>query len=359
MKKLIIILILLPIVASIASCSKENSFSPKDTDNIWKPDPTPDSIFSFLHYSDLHSSTATVKAANYYSLQLKNSCTINSGDMEVGNEIPDEILMSPVPVLTVPGNHDVYDYGQYKFRTYVMEKLQPCANVTFGSEKANYWTKDFQKGGYSYRFIGLDEFENNAEGVYFDHGMSVFTQEQIDWFIKTLEGSADFDGVVVVLHSMPALRDLNNKNEFVSELAKNFPHNYDYYSYDDRNIIPDIIESYSTGKNIDKSYYSKNRQIHVTTNFSTLADNFIAYLGGHLHYDIVEYLLEYPSQIVALVASPSYGYKSEHSDLSLRDANFLLNLYSVNPKRRQLKIQRIGASTTDSGALRREITLTY
>ena len=73
-------------------------------------------------------------------------------------------------------------------------------------------------------------------------------------------------------------------------------------------LIPDIVNAYQTGENLNDKRYPNSAVVKdtltVTTNFQGPHDNFIAYFGGHLHWDVTETLPYNPRQLQMLL---TYG----------------------------------------------------
>ena len=103
-------------------------------------------------------------------------------------------------------------------------------------------------------------------------------------------------------------------------------------------------------------------KVTVTTDFQGAHDNFIAYFGGHAHWDMVEHLKDYPRQLLSLVAYGGYRTGSEFNDL-IKSVNgphsFTINMNIVDFKNRKLTIKRLGSIVKVDGTKREEISFSY
>ncbi len=324
-----------------------------------------DSLFRFIHISDTHGSTVTIDAVNDYCSIHKCDFIILTGDVVPNKKIVESIKSSNTDYLIVPGNHDAYENegpGQFGFRSSFLDTIN--MPVSFPDKKINYWYRDYEKNGKTLRVIGLDQFEQNSFGN--TPGLfAIMTQQQIDWFIHLLEKSSEADGIVILIHmgfgnSNKGQRDTSNHNEFISELASSYNNSYDFYGPEDPFMIPEIMEAYSSGNNLDKIYNkgTKYEKI-VRTDFSKASDNFVGYFGGHLHWDEVEFLNSFPNQLQCLVAFCGNGKGSNWNDLIKTDYTYNFNVVDVDFTSNSLRIVRQGASRTISKQNRKEISFPF
>lgn len=333
----------------------------------------PTSDISFLHISDTHGSSISV----YPMVEFLNNTSCDFGVI-TGDVLPNDVMMgyigsSQKPIFMIPGNHDAYDgWGQYGFRQYISNANISIPNVVYGDDKANYFFYDLKKNGYQLRIIGIDQFEIDAVPSSGSPNV-IMTQKQIDWFIRVLKESYDLDGIVILIHdgfgnSAKGSRDINNKTEFTSIFAYRFPNSYDHNGNFDPCLIPDIVNAYKTGENIMNREYpigTNNGKIVVNTDFSGGHDNFIAYLGGHLHWDVTEYLNYYPNQLQILIA---FGGEGEGTPLSHYDDlyketygkfSYCINEYSIHFSRKEIEINRLGKDSVINGTTRKIIKFKY
>ena len=105
-----------------------------------------------------------------------------------------------------------------------------------------------------------------------------------------------------------------------------------------------------------------SQMINVTTHFNEPHNNFIAYYGGHVHFDVVEYLSEYPNQLMSIIA---YGGRGKGNNLNdLIKTNTGVDSYTINPSNinfttHEHKIVRLGSQRKDDGTLRESILFNF
>ena len=268
-----------------------------------------------MHISDTHGSSISV----YPMVEILNSTSCDFGII-TGDVLADDIMMgyirsSQKPIFIVPGNHDAYDIpqGQSTFRSYVLDGINKSTKIQYGNDGANYFYADLTKNGKTTRIIGLDQYEIEKVGLADKHNI-VMSQHQINWFITLLKDSYDIDGIIILIHNgfgnnTYGQRNTGNRNSFISTLAYDFK-SYLYYGKDYPLMLPDIINAYMTGYNItDKIYPSgyDGVDLKVTTDFTGSHHNFIGYFGGHVHWDLCEYLKDFPSQLQLLMCYSGLG----------------------------------------------------
>ncbi len=341
-----------------------------------------DRRMSFLHISDTHSVDVTLLPA----LEILNSDPTYSFMILTGDFLPTETMMQEVeasekPVFIIPGNHDswneenvTYSYGQQGFREQVLNRLYPNGEVNFGDDVANFFYVDVTQNGCTIRVIGLDlyDFDNMGKPVVMNS--VVFSQQQIDWLIDVLENSGDKDGIVIMTHngfgnSKQNTRDPNYVNEFVSINAYGWWDTYNYVGDGDAILIPSIIEAYMTGNNLTDAEFKSghkvkkvSQMINVTTHFTGPHNNFIAYYGGHLHFDIVEYLSEFPNQLMSIIAYGGRGKGNTWNDLvktNTGEDSYTINASNINFTTHEHKIVRLGSKKKDDGTLRESILFNF
>lgn len=356
------------------SCDSENDAYYIDNKTLVSSIPSNDlGDISFMHISDTHGSSISVKAM--VEALNKSSCDfgIITGDILPDLYMQDVINSSQKPIFLVIGNHDAYnDYyyegkGQYGFRKTVIDNNITVKNLNFGDNKANYYYYDYSKGGYILRIICLDQFELDAVARL---GLDdvIMSQKQIDWFINVLSNSYQVDGIIILIHegfgnSKKGARNINYTNNFISCLAVNYGNSYDFNGDFDPFVIPDIVEAYQTGKNISNQIYSSgidDSPIHVTTNFGEIKNqNFIGYFGGHLHWDVVEFMQSFPNQLLVLMAYSGNGLGGNYNDLIKSDdgkSSYNINLNILKFDDQLFEIYRLGAQQTVSGVERKNIS---
>ena len=346
------------------ACSSEESYS--IINEIPARSATHEDDIFFLHISDTHGSSISVLPM----VEVLNNSNCDFGII-TGDILPDDYMMNIInssikPIFLVSGNHDAYEgQGQYGFRVNVLNKNTTVSNVFYGDDRSNYYYYDLKKSNKVFRVICLDQFEIDAVERVGIHEV-IMSQRQIDWFIHVLEGSYSVDGIIILIHEgfgnkFVGQRDTNNTNKFISCLASTYHNSYDFWGKANPLMIPDIIEAYMTGENIINQSYSSGSNsltINVTTKFIGEHTNFIAYFGGHLHWDEVEYLATHRNQLLVLIAYGGVGTGSKWNDLikseSIQDS-YNINYNVVDFHKNIFTIYRLGAKQTKSGIIRDSI----
>ena len=321
----------------------------------------------FLHISDTHGSLVSV--IPMVDILTNSECDfgIITGDVCADDNLLSIINNLKKPIFLIPGNHDAYDThnGQTHFRYEVLGKMKNSLKLNFGSVNANYYYVDFHKNGKITRIIGLDQYEIETEGNPNPYNV-VISQHQIDWFINLLQSSYDVDGIMILIHSgigcgIQRKRNLENRNSFISTLAYDYP-GYEFYGYSSPFIIPDIVKAYMSGVNIMNKQYPSGfdgNVITVNTAFNNEHHNFVGYFGGHIHWDLCEYLPDYSHQLQVLMCFSGIGtgqYMSiEYNDLiKTKNGNnsYNINCNLIDYQNRYLNVYRFGAKNLVTGGTR-------
>lgn len=367
--------LLCPLLACLLnSCSDDLTFRAEDV--VLESDLAANQDqLTFVHISDVHRSNISLSPALYYLNHTPSSFGLLTGDVMATGGMLNEMKQSEKPMLLIPGNHDAYTWyaysvGQYGFRTHVLNAIGQDQHVVFANSQDNYWYQDFRKGEYTLRVIGIDQYE--VESVQEDPNSlnCVYSQSQIDWLVNLLENSGTCDGIIIAIHAgfgnkYVWSRDTSAADNFISLYVGNYENSYDYQGLGAIKIIPDIINAYQTGVNLTDRKYSNSSNgdtLTVTTHFQNPHNNFIAYMGGHAHWDAVEPLTPYPRQLLVLIAYCGNGTGSPYNDLIKNTNNknsYNFNVNIIDFKKRQLKIIRKGANVKVDGTTRDSIVFNY
>jgi len=308
-----------------------------------------DSDFSFFHVSDTHGSSYTLS----YMVSLLNKTDalfgIVTGDIVMTPSMQHVISLANKPIFLMPGNHDIYDnMSQYGFRNDVLNASPWISEMCFGDSIVNYYYVDFGTNKKN-RLICLDQYEIEAVGVECAYN-NVMSQKQVNWLISCLESAEHYDSIIIAIHcgfgnSQNGGRDFSNKNSFITITGGN-PESYEYSGPGNPCMVPDIINAYMTGNNISKTYPSgyTGIDLNVQTHFNSPHSNFILYIGGHIHCDIIEYLSYYPNQLQSIISTAYYVGASQYDDL-IREAKginaIVINDCFVNLSNREIQIVRL------------------
>jgi hypothetical protein len=324
---------------------------------------------SFLHISDTHGSSISISPM--ISILNSSDCDfgIITGDVLLNSSMMSYIHNSEKPIFLVPGNHDAYDVpnGQISFRNN-LEYLHKKKIVQYGNDESNYYYADILRNGKTTRVIGLDQYEIDKVGRAGTYDV-VMSQSQIDWFIDLLTHSYDVNGLVVLIHngmgnSAIGRRNVDNRNSFISTLSYNYA-SYLWYGSGNPLMIPEIINAYITGVNIKDKHYSSGYEgetITITTSFEGEHHNFVGYFGGHVHWDLCEYLPDYPKQLQILMCFSGFG-TGKYMDVDYNDIiksnsgedSYNINLNVIDYQMKSLNIYRLGARKLCTGGTRDSI----
>ena len=326
---------------------------------------------AFVHISDIHESPLSLQPACDYLNTTPCSFGLLTGDILATDEIKTILRSTSKPFFLIPGNHDAYERGgEAAFRLDLLDMMQPVNQVTCGSPTGNYWYRDVSRGGKRLRIIALDQFQVDHYAKKERWSPTLLTQEQVDWFVSTLQSSYDFDGIIVMMHEgfgndVIGQRDPTQTGTFISLHAVDNPRSYEYAGNYNTLLIPDIVNDYQTGENLINSPNANANPrdiITVNTAFDGPHDNFVAYFGGHAHFDIVETLSDYPRQLQVIVAFGGYLEGSEYNDLIKTEQgedSYTINLNVIDFTTRQLHIRRLGSQHKVDGTLRQEATFGF
>lgn len=250
--------------------------------------------FTLAHFTDIH---------NFYDLfaeglnvvQSKVNAVINCGDDSQGVTADDVPIIkedlqdimnvvsqnNQLPYIPNVGNHDFTGLTKQEYFDIV------CANIsgiTWGNEAGyrTYGYIDFTDSTYegNYRIIMLDPFDYN-DGQYsnpYYNMYVVFSQNQINWLIDTLEDAAS-KGLNVITTMHFSFGD--NNLPFGEELAKP-----DAHYCQDAFMIPDIIKAIQNKATLNKTYIDSQggNNISINKDFTDVAQlKYVCHLFGHIH----------------------------------------------------------------------------
>lgn len=250
--------------------------------------------FTLAHFTDIH---------NFYDLfaeglnvvQSKVNAVINCGDDSQGVTADDVPIIkedlqdimnvvsqnNQLPYIPNVGNHDFTGLTKQEYFDIV------CANIsgiTWGNEAGyrTYGYIDFTDSTYegNYRIIMLDPFDYN-DGQYsnpYYNMYVVFSQNQINWLIDTLEDAAS-KGLNVITTMHFSFGD--NNLPFGEELAKP-----DAHYCQDAFMIPDIIKAIQNKATLNKTYIDSQGENNISINkdFTDVAQlKYVCHLFGHIH----------------------------------------------------------------------------
>ena len=332
------------------------------------PPPEPEDSICFMHISDTHASDITLK--KMIELLDTGECAfaVITGDLMPTTTMLNELKAAQKPIFQIPGNHDAWDgLGQRGFHEQVQLTTNLNYDIHYGDDVACYFYADVQQNNRTLRVIGIDQYEIETVGQTHTNSAIVYSQKQIDWFINVLENSDDVDGIIILAHAgfgnhAIGARDMNYVNEFISINAWTFMFGYLHDGISYPLMIPEIVEAFSTGVNMENVRYCNGIEgdtITINTHFTGPHNSFIAHYGGHIHFDIVERLPDFPWQTMAIIAYGGKGKGNNWNDLvkpSSGELSYTINRNIVNFTTRNHTIRRLGSVEKDDGTFRRSIS---
>lgn len=260
--------------------------------------------FCMLIAGDMHTDPTRMKRLiEYLNAVDAFDVGIMLGDIS-GNTFADSIsyyssaLMSTQrPFLTVLGNHDV---GGATSDAELYQKyggLFQYANLASGEPVSGkcYYYKDFSS--YKIRIIVLMQYDLVTRTS--DTGDLCFGQEQVDWLITTLSSTPSDYGVIIAEHTNPSRYMTYNLNaEYTSSTWYQSNYAPTVMSGDP---VPDIVNAWINGTTLSQTYsYTYENppsDLTVSADFTTRgAGEFITYIGGHWHMDVLGTPTSYTDQ---------------------------------------------------------------
>lgn len=274
--------------------------------------------FNFLFFSDIHYNSTNadlnlvelLNFARHPLIASDISTILCGGDVCNGqygrtkatavseiNSFKDRLLQSPVPAISILGNHD-----DNVSRTGRTNPTNTFVNAITKTEQYNLMLKPFSdkwnvfktvaNKGYFHadfddhkiRVIGTDAYDwpvenNGSGGVKYKSDLAgqYFSQAQLDWLFTTLRDTPAGYAIILLTHC-PVRTGLTWSQGFVQGV----------------NVLPNIINAWKKGLTYNHSW-SSSAYPELNTNkvfaFTGSGKEFICYLGGHVH-SLISYVTE-------------------------------------------------------------------
>ena len=327
----------------------------------------PDKLFAMLVTTDIHEcQKELISAIDYLNYYDAIDCGICLGDVQARNYIETDGTWYSKPVLkskkefyTVLGNHDNGNSTDVKISAtpkMAFEKFILPTKEKIGIENLDkpYYVKLFDK--YQIALIVLNNYDApdtlDENGNYvIRREPVVFSQEQTDWFIKTLNSIPKDYHLIIAEHSYP-YSTIMEECEWTQSRIKRDVNN----PYGDNFMFADIVNAWINGTALNVKYEPIAHQnvlstINVDCDFTGRGEgNFVCYIIGHHHYDSIGKCEKYPNQKIIAFASTAFDlWQNYCTDLPRTrgtKAEDLITLFSVNTKKRQIRLVRIGSNFT-------------
>ena len=210
----------------------------------------------------------------------------------------------------------------------------------------------------SLRIIALDQYDGGVYGGQNKGGR--ISQGQIDFLLDALAGTPSGYGVVVTMHAQEdAITSPEAFSKFISSRPSSYTANGFYVdtSRPIKHIIDAFIGRTTYTGSYSLTYMGETENISIAADFTEVDSSieFICYLTGHRHRDLIGYvngttypqlLIEVTSGNALAVSSDSIFASSAEDDLprfgwgATQDA---FNIYSIDRDAKTVRIVRIGS----------------
>lgn len=338
--------------------------------------------YSLLVTTDVHESVEAFKSAINYLNKTESifaGCCLGDIVASYANEnaqwYVDAVQKSDKPFFTVIGNHEkgiTKDDRALSNTALLAKYITPTENKIgkTGMTTLYYSIYDTEQ---KICFIILDDYDTpetkDSEGNYYvRRGAECFSQTQIDWFISELENIPSDYHLVILMHSFynPNTPASCNFTQPGISIVGSTPYLYPA----SENIIPSIINAWKNGTSLSKTvapesdYSSLVSSLDISCNFTSRGDgDFICYLVGHMHNDIIAHSTAFSDQlIVCLCATCNDYWQNYNCDLprikgtKTEDA---ITVVGFDTSAKKVNLVRVGSNVTIDMVNRTMISLSY
>lgn len=291
-------------------------------------------IFNLLHFSDLHGNAARLENVIEFYNSFKTKYAIQdallTGDIVYAKYSNGMSWFDAVDdsenILLVIGNHDATEATiDYETNEHTQAELWDqyystrISNWNVVNTSGNtYYYKDYSDSGI--RLIVLNSMLGGDDAT-----------AQLTWLEGVLDSALNEELAVIV--------SCHYRSNSAQKLSCNF-----------------------TDRNMNLVNYTKNAlspdAMALVQNFISSGGEFVCYLCGHMHTDIVSYNSDYPSQLFVSVVD-AYGFTNYQSDLDRKSYPNAFNLFFVDRSNHCFKIVRMGADCDSYLRSRDCITVDY
>ena len=282
-----------------------------------------------LHYSDIHGSVENLQriVQFYEAYKTKIDDVLNTGDT-VYHESTDDFIVPMVPgassQLLALGNHDAKSGNSQITATacyarYIAPFVAAWGVVQPSDAAANgkcYYYKDYTAA--KVRLIVLD-------CIFWDTAQNT-------WLAATL-ADAKTQGLAVVCAT-----------HFAGGKVTPFENSWSTLQYDDVSTVINAVAP------------------STVQAFINDGGEFVCWLSGHGHFDMVGTLDDYPQQLNIAVDTANYGSSSWYSDIQrtrYTKSEDLLNAFSVDTYNKTIRLFRVGADRDSQLRHRGDLLIKY
>lgn len=292
-------------------------------------------------------------------------CAVMLGDI-VGNVFAnpidhwtDALAIAEKPVITVLGNHDVRGASSDSELWNKFGVFFPYANLAEGEavEGKCYYYKDFATQ--KIRVVVLMQYD------YTYTGELCFGQAQIDWFIGVLATTPSDYAVIICEHTNPSrYMTYNMDTAYTSDTWKRSNYAPTVMSGDP---VPDIVNAWINGTTLSQTYnYTYENppaDLVVSADFTARgAGEFITYLGGHWHCNVLGNVADHADQMDFHTQSCSTGTDAISGDIPRKIGTLSEDAFcaiAVDRDKKLVKVFQVGAHFTNYGTSRQYFQYTY
>ena len=339
-------------------------------------------LFSLLIGADFHHDKKRLKSSvdflNYYECL---DAAVNLGDTMAENFAEDDgkwyskiVSKSKKPYLTVIGNHDMGNSDLVSIsatRESAYKKfIRPTENrMGIETNGKSYYLKSFDR--YKTALIVLNDYDSpdEADGdKYLVHRSTrVMSKEQVDWLCGTLYNIPEGYAVIIASHTVGFISEAV-ESEFTQTDPEESPPVTTVYGGE--SVLADIVNAWINGERLEKTYTPTQKysellpKISVSVDFSGRGKgDFVCYLAGHTHEDLILRCQKYPNQHAILFPSSSADtWQNYCSDLPRAEgtkAEDCLTVLSLDTKKREIRLIRIGSDFTMELKKRSHFVINY
>lgn len=308
----------------------------------------------FAHSSDIHGDMWRLQSMMRYCDYLGVDALLLSGDMvastpsDSNQYVLDVSAGYETPLVPCMGNHDANGLSTAQAQSALMKDLIDNVGGVYAETYPTYFYKDFTDK--SIRVISLNFYETDHSG----HNCN-FTQTQCDWFINALATTPADYGVLVMFHAPENTIDRVQGNDDFYQDINNY---WETHPGVTGNPILNIVDAFIGKTSATISYTSKSVNISTTADFTALNSGveFIAYVNGHEHIDMVGYLHGTTHRQLNLnvccgvaIYGTTYKYLANNSDLPRGDSGSTqdaFNVYSIDRTNKTVRIAKVGSNVS-------------
>ena len=328
--------------------------------------------FCIAHISDTHGERAISQLQSF--IEVINTYHVTSaiitGDFVLNtfedtfNYYAESVDKSRIPIMLAIGNHEIGNSAypdkvgtdEQVFEKYINPFYSQWGCV-LGGDKKSYYYKDYTEG---YRIIVLNQFEaplikTETGSLLYPKDYAWYSQEQLLWLINTLQSTPSNMSVILAMHMPEAV--IEGDTNFYSPYPVTFANMKNVQG----NPVADIIDAYMNKKDINMSYSGCGTTVSVVADFSNSGGEFVCYLMGHHHRDLIGYYKDYPNQLCLCIdCDNAHNFSSSDIPkvLGKKSANSI-NVIGFDKTLKVVKVVRIGGDFSTAGQHRVYHTYKY